>query len=76
VPGRPRLRDLDVEDLELVAGRSHHHGRGRPHTTRVDIEHRGWERLGTLGADWREANRAGWSSLLPHYTAACKRTTV
>ena len=45
-------------------------------TTRVDIEHRGWERLGALGADWREANRAGWSSLLPHYIAACKRATV
>ena len=43
-------------------------------TTRVDIEHRGWERLGMLGPDWREANRSGWSSLLPHFTVACELT--
>ena len=38
--------------------------------TTVEIEHRGWERLGAQGSDWRDANRAGWSSLLPHYQAA------
>jgi uncharacterized protein YndB with AHSA1/START domain len=38
--------------------------------TRVEIEHRGWERLGALGPDWREANRNGWAGLLPHYIAA------
>ncbi len=39
-------------------------------TTRVEIEHRGWERLGAQGETWRNANRAGWSTLLPHYVAA------
>lgn len=39
-------------------------------TTRVEIEHRGWERLGAQGEIWRNANRAGWSTLLPHYVAA------
>jgi len=39
-------------------------------TTRVEIEHRGWERLGARGASWRDANRGGWSTLLPHYVAA------
>jgi uncharacterized protein YndB with AHSA1/START domain len=39
-------------------------------TTRVEIEHRGWERLGSQGADWRNANRNGWSTLLPQYVAA------
>ena len=39
-------------------------------TTRVEIEHRGWERLGAPGTTWRDANRAGWSTLLPHYVAA------
>jgi uncharacterized protein YndB with AHSA1/START domain len=39
-------------------------------TTRVEIEHRGWERLGSQGADWRNANRNGWSTLLPPYVAA------
>lgn len=42
-------------------------------TTRVEIEHRGWERLGTRGPGWRDANRAGWSGLLPHFVAACVR---
>lgn len=38
--------------------------------TVVAIEHRGWDRLGALGPDWREANQGGWSTLLPHYIAA------
>ena len=38
--------------------------------TRVDIEHRGWERLGADGPGWREANRGGWATLLPHYVGA------
>jgi uncharacterized protein YndB with AHSA1/START domain len=38
--------------------------------TLVAIEHRGWDRLGALGPDWREANKSGWSTLLPHYVAA------
>lgn len=40
-------------------------------TTRVEIEHRGWERLGDDAARWRDANRSGWAGLLPHFTAAC-----
>jgi uncharacterized protein YndB with AHSA1/START domain len=39
--------------------------------TRVEIEHRGFERLGERGADWREANRGGWGGLLPHFADAC-----
>lgn len=38
--------------------------------TRVEIEHRGWERLGAPGAARREGNLAGWGSLLPHFRAA------
>jgi hypothetical protein len=38
--------------------------------TRVEIAHRGWERLGAKGPDWREANRGGWTTLLPHYVTA------
>jgi uncharacterized protein YndB with AHSA1/START domain len=40
-------------------------------TTLVEIEHRGWERLGARGTDLREANGRGWRALLPHYVAAC-----
>ena len=39
-------------------------------TTRVEIEHRGWERLGAQGQSWRDANKGGWSTLLLHYVAA------
>lgn len=38
--------------------------------TQVEIEHRGWERLGAGGEDWRDRNYGGWSTLLPHYLAA------
>lgn len=41
-----------------------------PDATRVEIEHRGWERLGSEGPGWRDRNRGGWDSLLPHYLAA------
>jgi uncharacterized protein YndB with AHSA1/START domain len=42
--------------------------------TRVEIEHRGWERLGGAAEQWRDQNRAGWQTLLPHYQAAIKTT--
>jgi len=38
--------------------------------TVVEIEHRGWERLGADGPEWRERNRGGWSTLLPHFVHA------
>jgi uncharacterized protein YndB with AHSA1/START domain len=41
--------------------------------TRVDVEHRGWERLGARGSGWRDANRGGWEGVLPHYAAAGSR---
>jgi hypothetical protein len=44
-------------------------------TTRVEIEHRGWERLGSGGEEWRDRNRGGWATLLPHFvTAATSRS--
>lgn len=39
-------------------------------TTRVEIEHRGWERLGADGVTWRDRNQGGWATLLPHFVAA------
>ena len=35
--------------------------------TRVEIEHRGWERLGAEGITSRDRNFGGWSSLLPYF---------
>ncbi|MES2209653.1 MAG: SRPBCC domain-containing protein [Chloroflexota bacterium] len=40
------------------------------HRTLVEIEHRGWERLGTDGTNWRDRNHGGWATLLPHFVAA------
>jgi uncharacterized protein YndB with AHSA1/START domain len=45
-------------------------------TTQVDIEHRGWDRLGTDARARRDANAGGWASLLPHFVAACRRDAV
>jgi len=39
---------------------------------RVSIEHTGWDRLGANATEWREANRGGWSGLLPHFVAAAE----
>jgi hypothetical protein len=34
--------------------------------TRVEIEHRGWERLGEeKGRAWRDVNHGGWDGVLP-----------
>jgi hypothetical protein len=38
--------------------------------TRVEIEHRGWDRLGTAGEQRRAQNHAGWDALLPYFRAA------
>ena len=42
-------------------------------TTRVDIVHSGWERLGGDGPSWRERNENGWATLIPHYKEAAER---
>jgi uncharacterized protein YndB with AHSA1/START domain len=41
--------------------------------TRIEIEHRGWERLGRAGDEWRDRNQAGWASLLPHFNRAVEK---
>jgi uncharacterized protein YndB with AHSA1/START domain len=41
-------------------------------TSRVLIEHTGWERLGDQAQAWRDANRGGWDGLLPHFVSAAE----
>jgi uncharacterized protein YndB with AHSA1/START domain len=41
-------------------------------TTRLDIVHTGWERLGTEGPSWREANTSGWNGLIPSFVRAAE----
>jgi uncharacterized protein YndB with AHSA1/START domain len=55
----------DATDVEIVFNQL------SDATTRVEIEHRGWERLGAKGQPWRDANQAGWDGVLPAYVAAC-----
>ncbi len=56
---RADATDVEIRFVDLPGGR-----------TRVDIEQRGWERLGTAGVSRRDANRGGWAGLLPHYQGA------
>jgi uncharacterized protein YndB with AHSA1/START domain len=56
---RADATDVEIRFVELPGGR-----------TRVDIEHRGWERLGAAGVPRRDANHGGWAGLLPHYIGA------
>jgi uncharacterized protein YndB with AHSA1/START domain len=39
--------------------------------TAVTIQHRGWERLGSVAEERRERNKRGWEGLLGHYREAC-----
>jgi len=41
-------------------------------TTRLDIVHTGWERLGAGGPPYREANTAGWATMIPTFAAAAE----
>ena len=62
--GRDRADATEVEIRFLARG-------GR--ATRVEIEHRGWERLGPdpdTAQRWRDRNQANWQTLLPHFITA------
>jgi Activator of Hsp90 ATPase homolog 1-like protein len=36
-------------------------------STRIEIEHGGWDRLRNFGQHWRKANVGGWDGVLPAY---------
>jgi uncharacterized protein YndB with AHSA1/START domain len=59
-----RTDRADATEVEVVF---HEEGAG----CRVEIEHRGWDRLGDRGPGWRERNERGWSGLVPHFVSAC-----
>lgn len=42
-------------------------------TTRVEVEHTGWERLGAAAQEWRDRNVGGWTSLAPHFLTEAER---
>jgi uncharacterized protein YndB with AHSA1/START domain len=55
---RAEATDVDIRFVDRGDG-----------TTRVEIVHGGWERLGVEGESWRDRNHGGWATLLPHYVA-------
>ncbi len=56
--------DATAVDIHFVA---------RPDaTTQVRIEHRGWDEQAPGGDPWRERNRLGWQSVVPHYQRAIR----
>jgi uncharacterized protein YndB with AHSA1/START domain len=57
-PERPAPTEVEVRFLAVEAGR-----------TRVELEHRGWERLGELAATARGSYRDGWPTVLDAYAA-------
>ena len=59
---RDRADATDVDVRFLPAGDG---------ATRMEITHTGWERLGAEAEQWRDANRGGWSGLLPVFVLAC-----
>jgi hypothetical protein len=59
---RADATEVEIRFLSLAAGR-----------TRVEIEHRDWERMGAEGPTWRDRNAGGWATLLPQYEAAVDR---
>jgi uncharacterized protein YndB with AHSA1/START domain len=61
--GRPRADATDVEVSFIDAGGG---------ATQLEIVHAGWERLGAEGQVWREANTAGWTSLVPAFRSAAE----
>ena len=59
--GGDRSQATDVEVRFVALG---------PRDTRIEVEHGGWERLGEMADSWRDRNRIGWETLLPHFAAA------
>jgi uncharacterized protein YndB with AHSA1/START domain len=47
-----------------------------PATTRILIEHHGWDHLGVDAENWRDRNRVGWETLLPHFRTAIERGAI
>jgi uncharacterized protein YndB with AHSA1/START domain len=61
---RASATDVEIRFVELGPG-----------STRVEIEHGGWDRLGPDRAGaWRAENQGGWDGVLPDYIAACAAT--
>ena len=45
-------------------------------STRVEVLHSGWDRLGARAENLRDRNTGGWRTLMPHYLAALDETAL
>jgi hypothetical protein len=61
--GRDQKDATEVEICFLAQG---------PASTRIEIEHRGWDRLQDAES-WRDRNQVGWQTLIPHFLSAAER---
>ena len=41
-----------------------------PTSTRIEIEHAGWDRFGSEASEMRERNQIGWRTVVPHFLDA------
>jgi uncharacterized protein YndB with AHSA1/START domain len=62
--GRPAADATDVELTFVDLGDG---------TSRLDIVHSGWERLGADAEAYRNANVGGWGALIPNFVEAVAR---
>lgn len=60
---KPNLSDYPPTEIEVTFN-SHDGG------TRVDLEHRGWERLGAIAEEARSGYGEGWTGVLALFSAA------
>ena len=63
---KPNLRSTPPTELEV---RFSAHGKG----TRVELEHRGWERLGELADEARSGYDGGWPGTLERFAKAANQ---
>ena len=63
---RADATDVEIAFVEVAAS-----------VTRVEVEHRGWERLGTeRGRQRRDANHSGWGRIIPGFRDRCAIQTA
>ncbi|WP_437675546.1 SRPBCC domain-containing protein [Sorangium sp. So ce131] len=62
-PGRApgSAQEVEVQFVEVVAAQ-----------TRVEVVHRGWERLGERAADFRARHEGGWQAVLARFEALAR----
>jgi uncharacterized protein YndB with AHSA1/START domain len=56
--GRERSSATEVQIRFVAQG---------PTSTRIEIEHSGWDRFGSEASEMRDRNQIGWRTVVPHF---------